>query len=976
MHARHFITWWQRPLPRWAEVVFLLLVLALASWFRLYQIGQVPPGPHYDEAAAALDALDVLDGSHMIFSPRSYGRETLFVYVAAPLVALLGPTRLALRLPIALVGILTVLVTYLLVRELFDREDERQAQWTALLAALFLALSFWHLVLNHLSFRANYLPLVEVLCFLFLWRAVRTGRLSDTLISGFFLGLSLYTYAAARFVPIVLVVFFAGLLLTRRGRALILPHWRRWALLALVALLVSAPLLVFFLSHPEDLLLRARGVSIFIPHLHQGDFWGLVARSVLGNLGLFGFKGDGNWLYNIPGRPGLDLVQAVLFWLGVVRCLVRWRRPRYLFLLVWWLVMLLPSILAPDPIPHSLRAVGTLPVACILSARALVALFSPLPLRFHRLRFAVPLALLVALAFYLIWAGYHTWRSYFDTWLPREEVYYAYYGHMADLAEQINRDADSEAVYIFPVNYDRRGETYHEYTLELLHQGPVPFRYIIVDDATVARDLTDICAGKNRIQLVVWTHGEHVDADPRQVLPFLLSKFGQEVEERAFRGYRIMTYELPSTSVDFAEPFDFVVASANFGGKLGLVAQAHSLDIPSGEAAWVALRWHTRQAMDHDYKISLRLVDAQGHLAGQADTWLLSNEHHTTSHWEPGQVVITYHRLPSLPGTLPDRYWLHLVLYDPETLCPIWFVDEAGAPLGQRLVLGDLEIGRPWRRSAVEPKVPLDPVRLAPALELLGYDLDQELLCPGETMHLALYWHASEEIAHDYAAIAQLVGGGGEVAAEWRQEPAYPTSRWQANDLWRDWHDLGVVADMAPGEYQLVVELAGVETDERIQATLGSIEVRGRPCLFQVPDIGHPQVAQVGEGIQLLGYDLPEKQVRAGEVLQLTLYWQAVTESDVSYTVFTHLLDGNSRIWGQKDSLPGGGALPTTSWRVGEVIIDNYEIMVNPDTPLGEYLLEVGMYQAATGQRLPISDEAGTVLGDRILLDTVVVMMH
>jgi hypothetical protein len=101
-----------------------------------------------------------------------------------------------------------------------------------------------------------------------------------------------------------------------------------------------------------------------------------------------------------------------------------------------------------------------------------------------------------------------------------------------------------------------------------------------------------------------------------------------------------------------------------------------------------------------------------------------------------------------------------------------------------------------------------------------------------------------------------------------------------------------------------------------------------------------------------------------------------VTESDVSYTVFTHLLDGNSRIWGQKDSLPGGGALPTTSWRVGEVIIDNYEIMVNPDTPLGEYLLEVGMYQAATGQRLPISDEAGTVLGDRILLDTVVVMMH
>jgi 4-amino-4-deoxy-L-arabinose transferase-like glycosyltransferase len=969
MYTRHFITWWQRPLPRWAEVVLLLLVLALASWYRLYQIGQVPPGPHYDEAAAALDALDVLDGRHMLFSPRSYGREMLFVYVAAPLVAWLGPTLLALRLPIALVGILTILVTYLLARELFNHEDKRQAQWTALLAALFLALSFWHLVMNHLSFRANYLPLVEVLCFLFLWRAVRAGRPSDTLISGFFLGLSLYTYAAGRFVPIVLVLFFAGLLLTRRGRALILPRWRRWALLAFVALLVFAPLLVFFLFHPEDLLLRAREVSILNPDLHQGDFWGLVARSVLGNLGLFGFKGDENWLYNIPGRPGLDLVQAVLFWLGVALCLARWRRPHYLFLLVWWLVMLLPSILAPDPIPHSLRAIGTLPVACILSARALVALLSRPPLWFHRLRFAVPLAIVVALLLYLSWAGYHTWHSYFDTWLPRKEVYYAHYGHMADLAQQINRNADSEAVYIFPVNYDRRGEIYHEYTLEMLHRGPVPFHYIIVDDATVADDLTDICAGKNRVHLIVWTHGEHVDADPRQVLPFFLARFGQRVEERAFRGYRIMTYELPSTSVDF-EPPEFVAASANFGGKLGLVAQAHSPDTPSGEAAWVALCWHSRQAMDHDYKISLRLVDAQGHLAGQADTWLLSNEHHTTSHWEPGQMVTTYHRLPSLSATLPGRYWLHLILYDPETLCPVEVVDEAGGPPGQRLILGDLEISRPWRRSAVEPEVPLDPVRLAPALELIGYDLDQELLCPGETMHLALYWHTSEEIAHDYAVIAQLVGGSGEVAAEWTQEPACPTSHWQANDLWRDWHDLQVAADMTSGEYQLVVGLAGEDADKGIQATLESIEVRGRPCLFQVPDIGCPEVAQLGEGIQLLGYDLPKKQVRAGEVLHLTLYWQALTESDVSYTVFTHLLDGNSRIWGQKDSLPGGDALPTTSWRVGEVIIDNYEITVNPDTPLGEYVLEVGMYQATTGQRLPISDEAGTVLGDRILLDT------
>lgn len=970
---RRSITWWYRPLPRWAEVTLLLLILALAACFRLYQIGQEPPGPHYDESAAALDTLDVLAGRHMVFSPRSYGREMLFVYVAAPLVALLGPSRLAIRLPTALIGVLTVLATYLLVRELFDEEDRRQAQWTALLAALFLALSFWHMALNHLSFRANYLPLTEVLCFLFLWRAVRTERLGAYVASGFFLGLSLHTYTSARFVPIVLSVFFLTLLLTRSGRVLIISRWRHWLLLAFVALLVFAPLLLHFLAHPEDLFLRAKGVSIFSSHLHQGDFGGLVVRSVLGNLGLFGFRGDENWLYNIPGRPGLDPVQAVLFWIGAILCLIRWRRPRYLFLLVWWLVMLLPSILAPDPIPHSLRAIGTLPVACILSALALTDLASVLAQRFHRFRTFVPLVLLVVLPLYLAWAGYNTWHSYFDVWLPHEQVYYAYYGHMADLAEQINRDTDPEAVYIFPVNFDRRGEAYSEYTLELLHQGPVPFRYIVADDTTVAHDLTDICAGKSRVHLIVWTHGEHVDADPRQGLSFFLEKLGRQIEERVFRGYRIVTYELPSAAVDFA-PVDFFAAHASFGDELELTAQAHDPSTPSGETAWVALRWQVGQMMDHDYKASLRLLDAQGHLVGQSDAWLLSNEHRTTSRWEPGQVVTTYHLLSNLPATMPGTYQLDLILYDPESSRQIQVVDEGDVPIGDKLTLGTLEVGRPWRWGAAEPKSTLDAARLASDLELVGYDLDREHFSPGETIHLALYWHALGEIAHDYSVIVQLVGKQGKVVAEWTEKPILSTVLWQTGDLWRDWHDLRLSSDMQSGEFQLAVRLAGAEARDPAEATLGQVEVQGRARTFQVPAIDHALVAQLGERIRLLGYDLGEEQIAAGGILHLTLYWQALAECDVSYTVFTHLLDENSRIWGQKDNPPGRGALPTTGWVPGEVIVDEYEIQVNANAPSGEYLVKVGMYEAATGQRLPISDQAGKALGDHILLDTSVVV--
>ena len=971
MTLRRWAIWWRRPLPHWLELTLLLLILAVASGFRLYRIGQVPPGPHYDEAAAILDAQDVLAGHHMVVSPRSYGREALFVYVAAPLVATLGPTRLAVRLPTAIVGILTVLATYLLTRELFGAKDRRLGQWTALLAAAFLAVSFWHLTLNHLAFRANYLPLVEVLCFLFLWRAIRTRRVWNFVLSGLFLGLSLHTYSSARFVPFVLVAFFAVLLVTRKGRAWILPLWRQWLLLAFVALLVAAPLLIYLALHPDYLLPRSDSLFILSPHLHQGRLGDLVLRSVLGNFGLFGFSGDTNWVYNIPGRPGLDVVMAVLFWLGLVLCLVRWRRPRYLFLAVWWLVMLLPSILAPDPIPHSLRAIGTLPVACIVAASGLSGLLLSPPQRLRRAWLALALVLLVGLPIYLGWAGYNTWHSYFDVWLPRDEVYFAYHGHMADLAERINGDNDPEAVYIFPVNYDRKGDVYSEYTLDVLHKGAVPYRYIVVDDATVAHDLTDICQQRRRVHLIVWTHGDHVDADPRQVLPFFLERFGQPTEVATYRGYRLLTYELPPGAVDFGRPLDFVAAPADFDNGLSLVAEAHSPTADSGGQVWLALRWQVRRAMSDDYKVSLRLTDARGHLAGQADAWLLSNEHRKTSQWEAGQTVTTYHLVSSLPATMPGSYELALILYDPASQRQAQLVDATGVPCGQVLSLGSLQVVRPHERGGIEPQVSLEEQYLAPNLELLGYDLDREALSPGETMRLALYWRALSDVAPDYVVTTRLLDEAGRAVATWTEEPAYPTSNWQAGDLWRDWHDLKLAADTPPGEYPMEVRLAeaGTEASGLSTALLGRVRVQGRPRLFEVPPIDHPQAATLGQEFRLLGYDLAEQRIAPGEALYLTLYWQAEAESDVSYTVFTHLLDANSRIWGQKDSVPGQGALPTTGWVAGEVIVDEYAIPVADDAPPGEYHLEVGMYEPTTGQRLPAYDQTGDPLGDRILLD-------
>ena len=152
-----------------------------------------------------------------------------------------------------------------------------------------------------------------------------------------------------------------------------------------------------------------------------------------------------------------------------------------------------------------------------------------------------------------------------------------------------------------------------------------------------------------------------------------------------------------------------------------------------------------------------------------------------------------------------------------------------------------------------------------------------------------------------------------------------------------------------------------------------TVRVSERERSYQLPPIERAMRADLGDQVEFHGYGLASAQVEPGGVLRLTLYWRARQRMTVSYTVFTHLLDQDGNIWGQRDNIPVRGTYPTTGWVEGEVITDEYEIAVRPDAPPGEYHIEVGLYDAVSGQRLPVFDEGGTRLpGDCILLDQVI----
>jgi 4-amino-4-deoxy-L-arabinose transferase-like glycosyltransferase len=131
------------------------------------------------------------------------------------------------------------------------------------------------------------------------------------------------------------------------------------------------------------------------------------------------------------------------------------------------------------------------------------------------------------------------------------------------------------------------------------------------------------------------------------------------------------------------------------------------------------------------------------------------------------------------------------------------------------------------------------------------------------------------------------------------------------------------------------------------------------------------QSVRFGDEIWLHGFRLSAKEsdgdmpvLASGDKLHLSLYWQSNGPTAIPYTVFTHLVGSDGQLYGQWDNQPVRGTYPTTDWLPGESVVDQYEIPVSPDAPAGDYHLLVGLYDAATGTRLPVLDSKGQVMGD------------
>lgn len=668
----------------------------------------MPPSLTGDEAANLTDITRILHGGYLPFYfEANNGREPLYIYMQVPLVWLLGAKPYALRLTSALIGVVTVALTYRLAKDMFGRMEHVPATWAPLVASLLLAASFWHITLSRIGLRAISLPMLAVLTFILFWRGYSRGKQVYYLAAGAVLGLSLYTYIASRLLPLVLALFCLGVLL-RSGRSTRFGL-RGMALMAAGLIVLATPLALYAIGHPLLFWGRVAAVSTLdVKDASVQSTWESVART----LEMFVWQGNYEDTTFDPGaRPVFAWPAGAAFLIGIclafAAILLRRRdrsspawtallRPEVgLFSLLWLILMIVPSFFS-YPAPHFLRTAGAIPVTYLFPALACTAAAVKLQSVTQRNRRRLGQ---VALTLLVIGSAAYDLSDY-SRLATSDWYYYELDSDIYEAGLYIARTARSSDVAVYG---DYKLMRYG--TVRALTQGlpaysfddgwSVVFPAGPVEYLLLARD--PVAPGFGRY-LPPETQRFSLKDNRGKV-----TAIGYRVDGREAQAY---SRTVPSTPLFQAshrpnDPPD--ISEASLSGQFalrgyGVVAGAGNDLVPAtsvtpGQAVRVILTWEALSKPATSYHVSIKAFDSSGKAWGQVDS-PPGHGGYPTTRWHPGDVIYDFYELKLDPATPPGRYRLEVTVYDGATNRVLPIVSPEGGVLAQHYILGDVQVGK------------------------------------------------------------------------------------------------------------------------------------------------------------------------------------------------------------------------------------------------------------------------------------------
>ncbi|MEM7345488.1 MAG: phospholipid carrier-dependent glycosyltransferase, partial [Chloroflexota bacterium] len=840
-------------LKRWTTKSFiytlLLVTLLVATFLRVWHLEHFPVSLSGDEARNGLDVLRLIDEPQLTpFLPSNTGRETLFhAYLWVSLVSL-GSSVFALRLGSAFMGILLVALVYRWMRDLLPRQP-----WIALLAAAFVATSFWGIQISRLGLRGIFLLPFTVGAYYFFWcgysnkdhtplyplknllspiKATFLHRFFNQqiwfVLSGISLGLAIYTYVAGRLLPLTFILFTVYITLFQRQRAHRSHIWRGLIVTGFTSMIVALPLGIYFINHPDAFLGRSSQVSFWeeyqFHHAHTGQpFFNFLWMGWQTNLGWF-TQLSTPWVQG-DQTPFLLKGVAYLFWVGLIRAIIAApKSPNFAFLLIAFFTGVISLFWSP---PTTLRIILALPPTYALLA---VGAYTPL----EYLAAKRPQSLPIQGTIMIIILGLSTFLST-QLFVPNRWVgdppLPTLFDHAVDISanriESLIRD-DQQSVLVPQDVYD------FPITRFLLHNTiPTPLPQANQPLLPLNNDIS-----------IFWPTEWERWFDNKSPSFVLLSPTGSSptgyVETVAQWDQNELARFSQLVAEQRASPETEVVIDKD-GQPIGHILKIkrnqlalrteplhpvnlHFLDELrlNGFDAWflsnqrldITLFWEALQYTEEDHLLNFELRDTQGQMVGQ-----------TTARFiflHPGQPAIKHEVMPLQNDLIPGTYILNMGvikfnykqqegLEEGQSVSPI---TAAGVPLPALTnPIGLIQVGEP-------PTVPSNTkIHFGDKLRLNGYQLNP--ITPTE-FQIALAWEGLQPIDQEYTFTLQLLDQNQTLVAQVDHPPFngfYPTTVWQPSQAIIDTYTLSIPEGLAGGNYQLAIGVYNSNTLERLPVT-------------------------------------------------------------------------------------------------------------------------------------------------------------
>ena len=454
------------------STLYILIIVLLATAIRVIALDKFPAGLNADEAAIGYNAWSLLETGKdehsaswpLVFRSFDDYKPPMYFYLVLPFVKLIGLNVWAVRLPSAILGIISVYLLYYLIRELLPKEKH-----LPILSALILALSPWHIHFSRGGWEVNAALFFILLSLIFFVKSYKkTGYL-------FFFGLSavaaLYTYHSARIILPLLVFGIFAINLRESLKFFQVKNLKVTLAALFISLILIVPLASQLLSKEGQS--RFSGVSVFAD---EGPLWqalelrrshekeNILIKAIHNRYLSYGLRFTKNYLSHFSPRflfvvgdeiarskvPGVgqSLIILVPFFALGLFSLLKLDSAGKKIILLWFLIAPLAAALTFQS-PHALRSQNMVIPLSVITALGITSVYS-IVLRYRK-TLIYPL---VSIFFLLLSYDFgHYLHAYFLHY-PKELPYAWQYG-FDQIASFVKENYDKYDKIIISDRYDQ-----------------------------------------------------------------------------------------------------------------------------------------------------------------------------------------------------------------------------------------------------------------------------------------------------------------------------------------------------------------------------------------------------------------------------------------------------------------------------------------------------------------------------------------